>query len=147
MPLFHFNSLNALAKIWYNMMRGDLMFRSKLDTLNQHLSVLMMSLLIFNMFYTTLWVTLTIIALFLVIYFRMSSKNKQARFKENQHYKYALSKMNPKHWFKKRSKPKKEASFKYYKCKGCGQQLRVPKGRGTIVVTCPKCKMQFNSRS
>ena len=28
---------------------------------------------------------------------------------------------------------------KYFKCAQCGQPLSVPKGKGTLRVTCPKC--------
>ena len=33
-------------------------------------------------------------------------------------------------------------THKYFKCKSCKTVLRVPKGRGKIEVTCPKCKMK-----
>ena len=29
----------------------------------------------------------------------------------------------------------------------CGQQLRVPRGRGKISITCPKCGQQFIKKS
>ncbi|NMA94918.1 MAG: hypothetical protein GX974_02640 [Clostridiales bacterium] len=30
--------------------------------------------------------------------------------------------------------------YRYYKCPECKQTLRVPKGKGKISITCPKCK-------
>ncbi len=33
-------------------------------------------------------------------------------------------------------------THKYFKCKSCKTVLRVPKGRGKIEVTCPKCRMK-----
>ena len=38
-------------------------------------------------------------------------------------------------------------SFKYFKCSRCGTTLRVPKGKGKIKVTCPKCKQETFRKS
>ena len=35
----------------------------------------------------------------------------------------------------------------FFKCKNCGAVLRVPKGRGDIVVTCPKCKSKIDKHT
>ena len=34
-----------------------------------------------------------------------------------------------------------------FKCPNCKQELRVPRGRGEITVTCPKCKQSFDRKS
>lgn len=36
---------------------------------------------------------------------------------------------------------------KYFKCKNCGQMLSVPKGKGKIRVTCPKCHTKVEMKS
>ena len=41
----------------------------------------------------------------------------------------------------------KDRTHKYYVCPKCSQIVRVPKGRGKIVVTCPKCRHHFDRRS
>lgn len=38
---------------------------------------------------------------------------------------------------------KKDKNYKYYRCPGCGLHLRVPKGKGKICITCPKCRHEF----
>ena len=38
-------------------------------------------------------------------------------------------------------------SYRYYDCPGCHQRLRVPKGKGQITVTCPKCHTKFDAKS
>ncbi len=38
-------------------------------------------------------------------------------------------------------------THKIYKCKSCGQTLRVPKGKGKVKVTCPVCKSSFIAKS
>lgn len=38
-------------------------------------------------------------------------------------------------------------NYKIFKCKNCGQKLRVPRGKGKITITCRKCGVQFKARS
>jgi len=75
-------------------------------------------------------------------YYRILSKNKIKRHQENvlflrYWYPIQTKMMNQYRQFKARRQ------YKYYKCKDCGQQLRVPKGKGKIEITCPKCKKSF----
>ena len=37
--------------------------------------------------------------------------------------------------------------LRYFSCPHCRQQVRVPKGRGKISITCPKCGTQFIKKS
>ena len=69
---------------------------------------------------------------------RMYSKKLDKRRKERAWY---LKKRNAVTGFfsltKRRWKDRK--TFAYFKCSRCGTTLRVPKGKGKIKVTCPKC--------
>ncbi|MBQ7086095.1 MAG: hypothetical protein IJM96_01295 [Clostridia bacterium] len=38
-------------------------------------------------------------------------------------------------------------THKYFRCKNCGNIFRVPKGKGKIEVTCPKCKTKSIRKS
>lgn len=38
-------------------------------------------------------------------------------------------------------------NYKIFKCKSCGQKLRVPRGKGKIVITCKKCGQEFKAKS
>lgn len=40
-----------------------------------------------------------------------------------------------------------DREHKYFKCPVCGSRLRVPRGRGEITVTCPRCKTKFDQKS
>lgn len=38
-------------------------------------------------------------------------------------------------------------THKYYKCNRCKQTIRVPRDKGKICITCPKCKTEFVKRT
>ena len=42
---------------------------------------------------------------------------------------------------------KHRKTHKYLKCPSCGNTLRVPKGKGRIQITCPKCGERFIKRT
>lgn len=46
----------------------------------------------------------------------------------------------------KKNENNRDAAYKYFKCPACGQELRAPKGRGRIRVTCSKCGNQFEKQ-
>lgn len=75
--------------------------------------------------------------------FRVFSKDISKRRMENYKFAMLLSPFYSK--LKNTEKRLKDSkTHKYYKCPNCKQQLRVPKGKGKIVVTCTKCKTKFN---
>lgn len=37
--------------------------------------------------------------------------------------------------------------YKIIKCPQCSQKLRLPRGKGSIIVTCKKCKNEFKSKT
>ena len=74
--------------------------------------------------------------------FRLFSKNIPARRRENDRF--------IKFWWPVKTKIKnKIAQFKarknyrFFKCPECKKTLRVPKGKGKIQITCPKCGERF----
>lgn len=88
------------------------------------------------------------LAFIVLIYslFRCYSKNITARDRENQTYLRIIEK--PKKEFSLlRKKWTNRKTTKYFKCKGCGQTLSVPRGKGTLRVVCPKCKTETKFKS
>lgn len=90
--------------------------------------------------------SLLTVVLIVHLYFRVFSKNVSKRYEENQkfrnfRYNMAIKKNN----FKKRREQR--AIYKYFKCPMCKQQVRVPRGHGKIIITCPKCREEFARRS
>ena len=96
---------------------------------------------------------LLFMALIVISYFRIFSRNTYKRAAENMKF---LSFWNPikantwlplKKQFNTFIKAMKDKDHKYFTCPSCRQTLRVPKGQGKITVTCPKCKNQFSQKS
>ncbi|MEG0256125.1 MAG: hypothetical protein RR554_09875 [Vagococcus sp.] len=104
------------------------------DVLNKHILFLsFVSLIIYP--FTNYYIFLIISLLLLSYsYFRTLSKNKEARKKENEAYRKKLSPIRF-----QLLKFKNRDSYRYLKCPNCKQKIRVPKNKGTIRVTCPKC--------
>ncbi len=79
--------------------------------------------------------------LFIYVTFRSLSRNTAKRTRENDWY---LNKTAPIRKSRERSRQLKEERKVYdiFKCKKCGNLNRVPRGKGKIRVTCPKCGEQ-----
>ena len=111
-----------------------------------HLGVLMILLsLVLNLinsivrFPPLMWISYVL--LFLTL-FRMLSKNIVRRRAENDKF--------IKYWWPIKTKIRRAFSnikqrkmHKFFKCPGCRKTLRVPKGKGKLQVTCPKCGERF----
>lgn len=46
-----------------------------------------------------------------------------------------------------KSKIESLLDYKIINCIKCKTRLRIPKDKGNIVITCPKCKMKFKTRT
>lgn len=62
--------------------------------------------------------------------FRMFSRNTYRRYQENRKYLQFMERI-------------RDRQHRYYDCPRCSQQVRVPRGKGKISITCPKCKEKF----
>lgn len=86
------------------------------------------------------------LALIIINYFRVFSKNINARSNENSMYLRKRNKLLG--WFssqKKRFDQRK--THRFYKCPSCKKTIRVPKGKGKIEITCPVCNGSFIKKS
>lgn len=73
--------------------------------------------------------------------FRSLSKNYEARRKELNWYLVWSEK--PKAYIKLiMNQIRDRKTHRYFRCKSCKTVMRVPKGRGKIEITCPKCRMK-----
>lgn len=69
-------------------------------------------------------------AFMILAIFRCLSRNVYKRYEENRKFLLFFQKM-------------KDKEHRYYNCPRCHQQVRVPKGKGKISITCPKCREKF----
>ena len=61
---------------------------------------------------------------------RMMSRKTYKRYLENRKFLQWIERM-------------KDREHRYYDCPRCRQQVRVPRGKGKISISCPKCKEKF----
>lgn len=76
-------------------------------------------------------------------WYRMLSKDFEKRSAENRRY-LAFSAEIKKFLKKQKEHFNGRKDYRYFKCPGCGQEVRVPKGKGHIRITCPRCHTQFD---
>jgi len=62
--------------------------------------------------------------------FRSFSRNTYKRYQENRKFLQFFDRL-------------KDRDHRYYDCPKCRQVVRVPRGKGKIAITCPKCKERF----
>ena len=66
--------------------------------------------------------------------FRTFSRNTYKRYQENRRFLLFLDRI-------------KDREHRYFSCPKCRQPVRVPKGKGKIAITCPKCREKFVRKS
>ena len=83
--------------------------------------------------------------LIFVVLFRMLSRNIYKRREENVKF---LRKADPAiRWYRLQRTMRRDKDHIYFKCPNCSQQLRVPRGKGKITVTCRSCGASFQEKS
>ena len=116
------------------------------DQMGQMLSAVSMVFLIISLFSRNqAWFLLAVIGI-VYNYFRMFSKNISKRYAENQKYLTMTAGIRRKlaSW---KSQLAQRKIYHIYRCPGCKQKIRVPRGRGKIEIRCPKCNNKFIRRS
>ena len=65
---------------------------------------------------------------------RTFSRNTYKRYQENRKYLMFVERL-------------RDRQHKYFDCPRCRQPVRVPRGKGKIAITCPKCREKFIRKS
>lgn len=104
------------------------------DKLNTALLIVGVVSCVLAMFFGTtvagLIFTLLSYALMGIVIFRMLSRNTYRRYQENRKYLRFWERL-------------KDRDHKHFDCPRCRQPVRVPRHKGKISITCPKCKEKF----
>lgn len=66
--------------------------------------------------------------------YRSLSRNTYRRYQENRKFLMMFDRV-------------KDRNNRYYDCPKCHQTVRVPRGKGKISITCPRCKEKFIKRT
>ena len=78
---------------------------------------------------TLVLTTISYVLMFWAIY-RCFSRRTYKRYQENRKFLMLLDRI-------------KDRQHRYFTCPRCRQPVRVPRGKGKIAITCPKCKEKF----
>ena len=69
-----------------------------------------------------------------VVFLRCISRNTYKRYRENRKFLMLIQKL-------------KDRKHRYFDCPKCRQQVRVPRGKGKIMITCPRCNEKFTKKT
>ena len=104
------------------------------DRLNMALLIVGLILSILSMlvqnWLVDLVLTVASYVLLIVTLVRCFSRNTYKRYQENRKFLLMMDRV-------------KDRSNRYYSCPKCRQTVRVPRGKGKIAITCPKCREKF----
>lgn len=116
--------------------------RYGIDVLGKHLTNLTFVLLVVNLFFRNVVLNALVLILAIYVNFRMFSKKTYKRSSENRMYVQWLRKFKS-----KTTRIKESRKYKYFKCPECSLNLRAPRKRGVIIVTCSNCKHKFEVKT
>ena len=104
------------------------------DKLNSFLLWTAVILMVIDLFIPNTTVTLILMAVYYTLWgwsiFRMLSRNTYRRYRENRRFLLLIDRF-------------KDRQHRYFDCPSCRQSVRVPRGKGKIAITCPKCREKF----
>ena len=121
----------------YKMRNGLVRFmtgRYGTDKLNMLILGIGLAFTLAGMFipHATVKLAMTVIAYVFMIWaiYRSLSRQTYKRYDENRRFLLFFQKL-------------KDREHRYFDCPRCRQQVRVPRGKGKIAITCPKCREKF----
>ena len=120
--------------------------RYGVDSLSRFLSIVLLAVIILGMFIRIpLSGTITLVIL-VILYWRMFSRNIPKRYEENQKFLQIRDKLLGR-FSDFGSNMSQMKDYHIYKCPRCNQKIRIPRGKGHIMVRCPKCGYEFHNKS
>ena len=135
---FQYRMQNGLAQFMYG--------RNGFDNMARAFYIGSLTLLVINLFASNAVIYLLWVGMFGYALFRTLSRNIPKRYAENQKFLAATAGIRKRvnllglQW-------RDRKTSRYYICSKCGTQIRVPKGKGRIEITCPRCREKFIRRT
>jgi len=116
------------------------------DALGRFLLILALIILLLSGFFFRRPLYILSLLILVMVYYRIFSRDISRRYRENQVFLVYKSKIND---FIRKQKYmiRQRRIYRIFKCPGCSQKIRIPKGKGKVQITCPKCGTQFIKRS
>ena len=116
------------------------------DQLNQFIFIVaIISMVLEIITRQSLFYTLTLVLLILA-YVRVFSRNINKRYEENMKFLQKKDAILNK-FRKQKYYAAQRRNFHIYTCPQCKQKIRIPKGKGKVEITCPKCGAKIEAKS
>ena len=127
-------------------LRNFMIGRYGFDSFSKFLMSIALVLCILDIFVDSIILHSWFVVIIVYVYYRMFSQNINKRYQENMKYLQIKNKVVAK-FNSEKSIMKQRKTHHIYKCPTCSQKIRIPKGKGRICITCPKCKTEFTKTS
>ena len=115
------------------------------DQLNFFLTGVALILYLLDLFLDASPLYILYLLCILAVLFRVLSRNYARRRAENAK---VLTVAGPAlRWIKLQRTIHRDKERRYFKCPNCGQQLRVPRGKGKVTITCRNCGVSFDEKT
>jgi hypothetical protein len=126
--------------------RRFMMGRYGVDQLGKFMLGFAVITMLISVFFRNRIIEILPFLILVLCYFRIFSRNINQRYNENQ--KFLSVKNRFLGYFQNaNSRRMQNKNYHIYVCPTCKQKIRVPKGKGKICITCPKCRAEFVRKS
>ena len=120
--------------------------RYGVDSLSRFLSVVLLAFIVIGVFIRIPFSGMITFAILAVLYWRMFSRGIPKRYEENQKFLQIRDKLLGR-FSNFGSNMSQRKDYHIYKCPRCNQKIRIPRGKGHIMVRCPRCGYEFHKKS
>lgn len=115
------------------------------DNLNLVLFALYFILYVISGFVHSNLLAILALACVALSFYRTFSRNIAKRRAENAKFMELIRPVM--RWVRVKKARRQDREHCYFRCPNCGQQLRVPKGKGKISITCRSCGVSFEKKT
>ena len=120
--------------------------RYGVDSLSRFLSVLLLAFIALALFVRIPFSGMITFVILVILYWRMFSRDIPKRYEENQKFLQIRDKLLGR-FSSFGSNMSQFKDYHIYKCPRCNQKIRIPRGKGHIMVRCPSCGYEFHKKS